>query len=361
MAEKLKNIIEDVAADFLNNSLALRFDICTCSVCKNAMLAEVLSRVPAKYVTTEEATLRAVIEETRIEHQAQIAKAVIDAIERVSKNPQHEQKEDRQKAFKLLLNKIFDDRGLDFRHYREEVLKRRLALRMRLNKVESYADYLRLLINKPEEYEKLFEILCINVSEFFRDPEVWESLKVILENLIRQKIKEKKPLRIWSAGCANGEEPYSLAILTREILKKMNALEYLPEIIATDIDRQTLKTAENAEYIKESLKNVREELLKTYFSALEGRYRLNPEIKNMVKLQYLDLISQENITDTDIVLCRNVFIYFTRSLQEQLLMKFYKSLIPNGYLVMGKVETMWGEAKEIFQETDLKARIFRKK
>lgn len=361
MVEKLRNIIEDVAADFLNTSLALRFDICTCSVCKNAMLAEVLSRIPAKYVTTEEATLRAVIEETRIEHQAQIAKAVIEAIERVSKNPQHEQKEDRQKAFKLLLNKIFEDRGLDFRHYREEVLKRRLALRMRLNKVESYADYLRLLINRPEEYEKLFEILCINVSEFFRDPDVWLSLGEILENLILQKSKEKEPLRIWSAGCANGEEPYSLAILAREILKKLNTLNYPLEIFATDIDKQSLKIAQDADYAKESLKNVSEELLKIYFTHLEGHYRINPEIKNMVKFKYLDLISQENINDTDIVLCRNVFIYFTRSLQEQLLMKFYKSLIPNGYLVMGKVETMWGEAKEIFAEVDQKARIFSKK
>jgi len=361
MAEKLRNIVEDMATDFLNNSLALRFDICTCGLCKNAMLAEVLSRVPAKYVTTEEASLRAVIEETRIEHQAQIAKAVIEAVEKISKNPQHEQKEDRQKAFKLLLNKILEDRGLDFRHYREEVLKRRLALRMRLNKAESYAGYLRLLINKPEEYEKLFEILCINVSEFFRDPDIWLSLRNILENLLRQKIKEKGPLRIWSAGCANGEEPYSVAILVKEILKKLNAPKYAPEIFATDIDRQSLKMAENAEYVKESLKNINEELLKNYFTLLDGRYRIKPEIKNMVKLQYLDLISQENINDTDIVLCRNVFIYFTRSLQEQLLMKFYKSLRTNGYLVMGKVETMWGEIKEIFDEADIKARIFRKK
>jgi len=361
MAEKLKNIIEDIAVDFLNTALVLRYDICTCNLCKNAMLAEVLSNIPAKYVTTEEATMRAIIEQTRLEHQAKIASAAIAAIEKISKNPKHELKEDKQQAFQLLLNKIYEDRGLDFRHYRPEVLKRRLALRMRLNKVESYADYLILLIKKPEEYEKLFEILCINVSEFFRDPDIWITIKDLLEKIILQKIKDDPRLRIWSAGCANGEEPYSIAILLKEIVKQHDINKFSWEIFGTDIDKQSLRIADNAEYAKETLKNVSTEYLKQYFTPLDGRYRLNPEIKNMVKFQYLDLISQELITDTDIVLCRNVFIYFNRSLQDQLLMKFYKSLKLGGHLIMGKVETIWGEAKEIFEEIDPRERIFRKK
>jgi chemotaxis methyl-accepting protein methylase len=363
MAEKLKNIVEGVVADFLNSSLALRYDICTCNLCKNAMLAEVLSNIPAKYVTTEEASMRAVIKQTRLEYQAKIAKAVLAAIEKISKNPQHELKEDREQAFKLLLNKIYEDRGLDFRHYRQEVLKRRLALRMRLNKAESYAEYFRLLIKKPEEYEKLFEILCINVSEFFRDPEVWIALKGILENIIRDKIQNNNSsLRIWSAGCANGEEPYSIAILVKEIGKNYDMNKLTVEILATDIDKRALKIAECAEYIRESLKNVSDERLKEFFTPLNGKYRVSQEIKDTVQFQYLDLISSEPMAeDIDIVLCRNVFIYLNRSLQDRLFTKLYKSLKPAGYLVIGRVETMWGEVREIFEEVEAHARIFRKK
>lgn len=361
MPEKLKNIIEDIASDFLNSALSLRYDICTCSQCRNEMLAYILSRLPAKYVTTEKGALHTIIEQERIEHEAEIARAMIDAIETISKNPRHALKEDKTQTFLLLLKKIFEDRGLDFRHYRQELLKRRMALRMRASKVDSYSDYLRLLIKKPEEYEKLFEVLCINVSEFFRDPEIWVTIRYLLENLIRnKKQRNDKSIRIWSAGCAGGEEPYSVAILLKEILKD-ELPHFSLEIIGIDIDRKSLSAAETAKYPKESLKNADVKMLEKYFVACEGGYKLNEEIKDMVGFQYRDLISQDFIEETDLVLCRNVFIYFNRSLQEQLLMKFYKSLKADGYLIMGKVETILYEAKEIFEEIDANARIYKKK
>lgn len=361
MAEMLKNIVEDIAADFLNIALMLRYDICTCPICRNDMLAYVLSRVPAKYITTEQGALHTIIEQTKVEHEAEIARAIISAIEIVSKNPRHALREDKKQTFQLLLNKIFEDRGLDFRHYRQEILKRRTALRMRANNVESYSEYLRLLIKKPEEYDKLFEVLYINVSEFFRDSEIWVTLKYLLENLIRQKTqRNERAIRIWSAGCANGEEPYSVAILLKEILK-YGINQFSLEIIGTDIDKKCLRLAEIAEYSRDNLKNVDEKYLKSYFIALRRNYQLKKEIKDMVRFQYLDLISQDIIAETDIVLCRNVFIYFERSLQEQLLMKFYRALKTGGYLIMGKVETILREAKEIFEEIDANAHIYRKK
>ncbi len=167
-------------------------------------------------------------------------------------------------------------------------------------------------------------------------------------------------MRVWSAGCAGGEEPYSIAIELKEILKD-DLPRFSLEIIGTDIDRKSLSAAETAEYPKESLKNADAKMLEKYFVACEGGYKLNEEIKDMVGFQYRDLISQDHIEETDVVLCRNVFIYFDRSLQEHLLMKFYKSLKPGGYLIMGKVETILGEAKEIFEEIDVNARIYRKK
>ncbi len=137
MAEKFKNIIEDIASDFLNITLSLRYDICTCKQCRNEMLAYTLSRVPAKYVTTEKGALHTIIEQERVEHQAEIVRAILEAIEKISKNPRHMLKENREQTFQLLLNKIFEDRGLDFRHYCQGMLKRRVAIRMRANKVDS--------------------------------------------------------------------------------------------------------------------------------------------------------------------------------------------------------------------------------
>jgi chemotaxis protein methyltransferase CheR len=360
MGEKLKNIIEDIAADYLNVILALRYDICTCQLCKNDMLAYVLSRVPAKYVTTEEAGLREIIEQTKAEHQAQIAREIINAIVVVSKNPRHEIKEDREKAFTLLLIKIFQDRGLDFRHYRQELLKRRVAVRMRANRLASYSEYLRLLIKNPAEYEKLFEVLTINVSQFFRDPDVWTSLRTILENLIREKRKNNNySIRIWSAGCANGEEAYSIAILLRDLLKTDR--QFLVKIFGTDIDQKCLKTAQIAEYRKEALKNVSPEYQKTYFEiSISGHHRVKKEIGDLVEFKHLDLINSPHLEKMDIVFCRNVFIYFSRSLQEQLITKFYKSLLTGGYMIMGKVETILRETKGFFREINYDAKIYQK-
>ncbi|MCX5708528.1 MAG: late competence development ComFB family protein [Candidatus Omnitrophica bacterium] len=361
MAGKLKNIIEDIARDHLNSALTLRYDICTCSICKNDMLAFVLSRVPARYVTTEQGALHTIIQQHRLEHQAEIGRAIIEAIDIISKNPRHQLKEDKNKVFLLLLDKIREDRGLDFHHYHQDLLKRRVAIRLRAAGINTYSDYLLLLMKSSEEYDKLFETLCINVSEFFRDPEVWEVLKILVQNMIHQKKTDQNHfIRIWSAGCANGEEPYSIAIMLKEILLAETASLRI-EITSTDVDKKCLKFAQKGVYLKSSLKNVPKELLNKYFTSEEDGYKIKDEIKQAVAFSYLDLTSADYIKSTDIVFCRNVFIYFDRNLQEQLLMKFSYALKPLGYLVMGKSETLIREAKEIFQEIDLNARLYRKK
>ena len=361
MPEKLKNIIEEITRDCLNNTLTLRYDICTCSVCKNDMLAFILSRVPAHYVTTDEGALHTIIQQSKAEYQAEIARATLEAIEKISKNPRHKLKEDKLHAFQLLLNKIKEDRGLDFRHYHQDLLKRRVALRLRAKGIDTYSEYLRLLIRDPEEYDKLFEVLCINVSEFFRDPEVWVTARYLIESLTRLKNQTNdNSIRIWSAGCANGEEPYSIAILVKEALPWAGT-NFSVEIIATDVDKKSMKIAEKAEYPKEALKNVDKKLLARYFNFASGSYTAKDNLRGLVTFSYLDLTSQELIENTDIVFCRNVFIYFDRSLQEQLLMKFYRALKIGGYLVMGKAETLITEAKTIFEEIDAGARIYKKK
>ena len=357
----LKNIIEEIALDFLDKTLASRYDVCTCETCVNDMMAHVLSQVPAKYVTSDKDALRTIVEQTKLEKEAEIARAILSAIDIVGHNPRHKLKEDRNQTFQLLLDKIYEDRGLDFRHYHREILKRRVALRMRANDVNSFSDYLMLLIKTPQEYDKLFAVLCINVSEFFRDPDVWDKLKDIFKSVFEAKSRNNdKTLTIWSAACASGEEPYSIALLLKDNFQA-ELKGFTVTINATDLDPKALRAAHNAEYAKTAVKNVPEKLLNLYFTASDKEmYKLNDEIKKMITFRSLDLISSDFIKDTDIVLCRNVFIYFTRSLQDQLLMKFYKSLRVGGYLILGKTETMWTEAKEIFEDVDVHGRIYRK-
>lgn len=362
MPTKLKNIIEDIALSHLDSALTLRYDICTCSICKNDMLAFVLSQIPAHYVTTEQGALHTIIQQYRVEYQAEIARAILKAIDLVSKNPRHKLKENHNQTFQLLLDKIQSDRGLDFHHYHQALLKRRVALRLKANKINSYSDYLLLLMNTPEEYENLFATLCINVSEFFRDPEVWNMLKPLARGIILEKKNEPAPsIRIWSAGCANGEEPYSLAIVLKEALAGEHA-NFPVKITGTDVDPSCLKFAQKGIYPKTGLKNLPKELLNKYFIPEgDGEFKIKDEIKQLVNFSYLDLTSPELAKNTDLILCRNVFIYFDRNLQEQLLMKFYNSLNPKGYLLLGKSETLIREAREIFQEIDLDVRLFRRK
>lgn len=365
MLEEQKNIIKPLAMEFLNNALMLRYDICTCQICKDDMLSLILSKVPLELppsVSPQQFEQQTVMQPEKAKYRREIAHAGLSAVEIVSKNPSHISSEDRERSFRALLEQIFQDRGLDFRQYHEGVIKRKIAMRMRSHSLESYRDYGRLLTKKPQELDKLLEELCINVSEFFRDKEVWVTVQYLLENLIKQKkLKQDTFLRIWSAGCANGEEPYSLAILLHQILK-LEAQPFGLELIASDIDRKALRTASAGAYPKENVKNVEDKYLRDYFVMLDsGSYQLKNEIMGMVKFKYLDLIRDDIIKETDVVICRNVFIYFNRSLQEQLLRKFYNSLKTGGYLVMGKAETLLGELKEIFREIDLNARIYQKK
>lgn len=364
MAEEQKNIIKLLAIEFINNMLMLRYDICTCQLCRDDMLAYIVLKIPPEYASPQQpgAAQQTVMEQARLKHKREIFRAALAAVESVSKNPSHSLSEDRNRSFKSLLNQIVGERGLDFRQYHQGVIKRKIAVRMRVNKLESYPEYGRLLTKRPEEFDKLLEDLCINVSEFFRDKEVWITVKYLLENLIKQKkIRNDRSLRIWSAGCANGEEPYSLAILLQEILRT-EPWAFELELAASDIDKKALLAAQAGVYPKENLKNVEARHLKSYFIALDGgRCQVKNEIRAMVKFQRLDLIRDDSIKEADLVICRNVFIYFNRSLQEQLLAKFHRSLKAGGYLVMGKAETLLAEAKEIFKEIDINARIYQKK
>jgi len=292
------------------------------------------------------------------------------AIAYVGEHPPHPQNEDRKKTFALLLQKILQDRGLDFRNYHRDLLKRRFAIRIKANNLLSYTEYMRLLDSSPREYDKLFETLCINVSEFFRDPPLWVTLQYLLESMLSDKrTRGDYKLVIWSAGCGKGEEAYSIAILLTEALKT-HAKNFHARIIATDVDKSALAVAQKAQYSQESIRNVNDRMLSKYFVKVGNfaqpdmhqnvEYRLIETIREMVSFSHLDLITGDYPKGVDLLLCRNVFIYFKRQLQAQILKKFFEAMRPGGYLCLGQSESMLTEVRKLFEDTDSNARIYRR-
>jgi chemotaxis methyl-accepting protein methylase len=349
-------LAEDLSRDIVNNFLSFRYDICTCAVCKNDIFKYIMAQIAASAKDLEFEN----IEEIKAFCQSEINRNMLQAVQHTGEHPSHSNPQDPKKVFKSLLNKISSDRGLDLRNYHTEILKRRIGLRIQHCDLKSYAEYMHYLTKNPKEYDRLFETLCINVSEFFRDPPVWVTIQYMLENLVRNKIKNNQgSIKLWSAGCANGEEPYSLAIAVKEALRGITQITSV-EIMATDVDKVCLTFAEKGVYVKDNLKNTQPKLLSRYFDFSEGKFYIKDEIKNLVKFSYLDLTSQQYPRDMDVLCCRNVFIYFNRFLQKQILDKFCASIVPGGYLVMGKSEFLGPEYSQFFEAVDSNARIFRK-
>jgi chemotaxis protein methyltransferase CheR len=336
-----------------------RYDICTCQQCRQDILADVTRKLQPLNLDLPQEGLEQALKQASNRQKADINHAVIESIELIGNKPKHPVAEDRRKALKTLIDKILRERSVDYRNYHIELLKRRFAVRIRANNLKSYTDYMRFLTKTPKEYDKLFETLCINISEFYRDPPVWVTLQYLFENLMR--IKERRNenrIRIWSAGCANGEEAYSIAILLNELPKTSHPLEF--EIIATDIDKASMALAQKGFYPKEAVKNLEKKLVARYFIPMTEGYQIKNDIKKMVEIRYLDLTSQDFPNGIDVILCRNVFIYFNIELQENLLRKFHEALNPGGYLVLGQAESMVHAVRKLFEDTDSNARIYKK-
>ena len=263
-------------------------------------------------------------------------------------------------GFKFLLNKISEKRGFNCGYYKETAMRRRILSRMRRMGIDSYMKYSKFLEKNPEEYSKLIDALTVNVSEFFRDPSTFEVIKeIVIPNLVTYKeFQNRKVIRVWSAGCATGEEAYSVAILFREYLGE-EIEQYIFTVTATDIDRKSLEKAIIGIYRKEKLKNLKKPYLK-YFEKENSFYRIREEIKRHVRFLYHDVISGEKFKYFDIIICRNVLIYFSRDTQREIFKKFYMALNPGGYLIIGKTETLTKEMSKKFEIIDLHERVYRK-
>jgi chemotaxis methyl-accepting protein methylase len=277
----------------------------------------------------------------------------------VQTSTQHELKEEDVKWF---LSFVLQKKRVDLSSYRLRFIMRRLSSRMNATHTNNYQDYIHLLIRDHDEFNRFLDTLSINVSKFFRDREVFDAFrKVALTDVIQRKKKtNQRTIRAWSAGCAYGEEAYSLAILIKEELKALGE-DFMVKIWATDVDSDALQKAKIAEYETNSLREVSKQQLEDCFIPLDnGTYRLKEELKQMVTFAKHNLISDPPLKFMDIIFCRNVLIYIRRQEQETLFKRFNQVLNPKGYLVIGKVEILWDYLRSAFTAVDVSERIYQK-
>lgn len=242
--------------------------------------------------------------------------------------------------------------------YKEKCLRRRLGVRMRARGVHRYSDYGSLLDADPTEFRRLLEAVAINVSKFFRNPEVWEAVReTVLPSLFALKTRQ---VRIWSAGCAGGEEPYTIAIMLREYAEANGLLDQLARfrILASDVDEDALTSARRAEYMPYAMTDTPADKLARWFEG--ASYKPRAEIRDLVEFTEGDLMMPGAPARVNWVVCRNVVIYFEREIQEDLFSRFGEALLPDGFLLLGKVETLVGPAMSAFRTLRHRERIFQK-
>lgn len=265
-------------------------------------------------------------------------------------------------ALMRLLTKIHDEKELDFTQYKQESLLRRINSRLHKYDLDSYDEYLKILENNPDEYKNLLNALTINVTEFFRNPESFEAIrKIVIPRVIfAKRTHHHKIIRAWSCACSSGDEPYSLAMLFLEKMGKARD-NFLLTVIGSDIDDEALLEAKNMVYSKERLRGIDEDMFDKYFEAVDdGKFRLKSQTRTMVRFRHHDIVKDQPYMHCDIILCRNLLIYFNKQLQEEVLLKFYESLNPGGFLVLGMVESLVGEAINAFEHVDNCLRIYRR-
>ncbi len=273
-------------------------------------------------------------------------------------DPQDEITDEELAEIGMILNMY---RHFDLSVYKDKCMKRRVSIRMRSMRCRSGSEYCNLLRQSPLELDLLQKSLTIHVSQFFRNPSMFDKLRErIFPELFGSTSRNgAEPLRVSCLGCAGGEEPYSLAILLREHFSK--ELRRIPTLLqGTDIDAQTLQFAQQGEYIEERLKEVSGNLRERYFRQNGSRFRLVQEIRDMVTFTQGDISNITADTPSNLVLCRNTLIYFTRPDQEKILRGIADILPTGGILVLGKSETLVGSSRPCFEAICPVERMYRR-
>src|SRR3954454_8281873 len=262
-------------------------------------------------------------------------------------------------AFEALLEFVRRSRGVDFTGYKRTSLERRFRRRMDALACDSFSDYLDFLEVNTEEFEQLFETLLINVTEFFRDPPAWDHLRNdVLPELLAAKDPDE-PVRVWSAGCASGQEAYTCAMVLAELMG-VDAYRERVKIYATDIDDDALRQARLALYNAKEMESVPEALRERYFERADQRMGFRKDLRRTVIFGRNNLVQDAPISRLDLLVCRNTLMYFNAETQARILRHFHFALNAGGGLMLGKSEMMISH-RDLFGAADLKKRIFTKR
>ena len=267
-----------------------------------------------------------------------------------------EQPPDRE--FEYLLNYLRRARGFDFSAYKQPSLMRRIQKRVSAVGSGGFADYVDYLEVHPDEFMQLFNTILINVTNFFRDELPWEYIK---KDVIPNILADKEPgdhLRVWSAGCASGEEAYSIAMTLAEAMGEDRYRDCV-KVYATDADEGALTEARTASYTPNKVEAVPPELLEKYFDKSDSQYVFRKDLRRNVIFGRHDLIQAAPISRIDLLICRNTLMYFNAEAQTRVLVRFHFALNEGGYLFLGKSEMLLTHGG-LFAPVDLKRRVFKK-
>ena len=280
----------------------------------------------------------------------------IPTLARTSKNPEIKT----QSALEKVLILLRSQTGTDFSLYKKTTIYRRIERRMGLHQITRIASYVRFLQENPQETELLFKELLIGVTSFFRDPDAWEQLKSEVIPALLEAYPQGGLLRAWVTGCSTGEEAYSLAMVFKEVLAQVRPVEnFSLQIFATDLDSDAIDKARQGFYPANIVSDVSSERLQRFFVEQEHGYQVGKEIREMVVFAQQNLLMDAPFTNLNLVICRNLLIYFEAELQKKLLPLFHYSLNPGGILFLGSSETI-GSFSNLFTTLQGKQRLFRR-
>ena len=261
--------------------------------------------------------------------------------------------------FEAVRRLILERCGFDLGHYKNPCIRRRIAARIRARGFRSAAPYLETLSREEGEAEALLSALTIHVSQFFRNPSTFAVLgsRVLPELVARARREGNRPLRLWSVGCAGGEEPYTLALL----LAELDETEVPVEILATDLSGAALQRGAAGVFEAGRLDAVPPALRERYFEPCGKLFRLREDVRSRVVFRRHNILERDAYPAAELILCRNVLIYFSREEQDEILRRFAADLPSGGYLVLGRAETLLGDTRRLFTIEDPAERIYRRK
>lgn len=260
--------------------------------------------------------------------------------------------------FERLLDYLKQVRGFDFTGYKRTSLRRRILKQMQISQVATFGDYLDYLEVHPQEFSQLFNTILINVTSFFRDSTAWNYLQNQTLPLILNNHSFKTPIRVWSAGCASGEEAYTIAIILAELIGTSNFSQRV-KIYATDIDEEALIQARQASYKYKQIESVPPALVKRYFEIIGDQYVVCSDLRRAVIFGRHNLVQDAPISHLDVLICRNTLMYFNAETQRRILSRFHFALNEVSNLFLGKAEMLLTHTN-LFTPLSLQHRIFTK-